>query len=75
MDNSKSSCYRERWGFSYKKMYEILNSKGLLYISVPNKYMIDHEQHVRLFERDSIVKLLSSSGFKVISTVQIPSPE
>lgn len=24
MDNSKSSCYRERWGFSYKKMYEIL---------------------------------------------------
>ena len=55
-----------------RKMYDILNSKGIIYISVPNKYMIDHEQHVRLFEKDSMVKLLSNSGFSVISTVVLP---
>ena len=48
-----------------EKMRELLIENGWLYLSVPNEYKIDDEQHVRIFDKDSLVALLNKSGFIV----------
>lgn len=55
-----------------KKMFELLNSGGICYISVPNKQMIDDEQHLRFFNSDSLISLMSQTGFQVISVTALP---
>lgn len=54
-----------------QKLYTLLKSGGgQLFISVPNEYRIDDEQHVRIFNPASLSFLLEKSGF-VIETICI----
>ena len=54
------------------KMKELLKQGGLLFVSVPNEKMIDDEQHVRLFDRDSLMTLAQNAGFKVMACCLLP---
>lgn len=54
-----------------KKMWTLLAPGGLLYLSVPNEYKIDHEQHVRLFDKDSMICLLQGGGFRILSVIPL----
>ncbi|SFN79067.1 Methyltransferase domain-containing protein [Pseudobutyrivibrio sp. UC1225] len=52
-------------------MYMILEDRGLCFISVPFERMIDDEQHVRFFSKESMVALLQETGFKVKAIVRL----
>ncbi len=54
-----------------RKIYSIMRPHGYLYISTPNKYMIDDESHVRIFDKSSLVFLLRESGFTVCSVASL----
>lgn len=54
------------------KMNALLVENGMLYLSVPNEDMIDDEQHVRIFSRKSIIKLLEQTGFSIMTVITLP---
>lgn len=54
-----------------ERLHKLLVDKGLLFVSVPNKRMIDDEQHVRLFDEDSLKMLLKDAGFNILSIIPL----
>lgn len=57
---------------SLKKIYDLLKGRGRLYMSVPNEFMIDDDQHIRIFNKNSLIKLMHQTGFHVISVINLP---
>lgn len=54
------------------KIHSLLYGGGVLYLSVPNGNMIEHENHIRLFTIDSLVYLLRKHGFKENRILTLP---
>lgn len=54
------------------KIFGFLSEKGRVYLSVPNEFMIEDEQHVRLFSSKSIRYLLEKHSFKILTCCTLP---